>query len=90
MCLNVFKGTDGKEVVGVVSSLLVAAHLVALLKDVISEVVNGVSGSYSVHVDHALGKHGDNSLHQELAHVPNFAVFKFFHVVSDLVKALLL
>jgi len=43
--------------------------LIALLEDVVGQVVNWVRGTNPPHIDHALRQHRDDCLHQELPHV---------------------
>ena len=65
-------------------------HLIALLIDVVREVVNWVGGRDSIDIDHSFGQHRNDSLHQELAHVQQLRVLKLLHMRPDLDQPLLL
>ena len=68
---------------GTLLSLDLLAQVVALGKDVIREVVDGVSGANTINIDHTLSQNWNNLLHEELAHVKLLGVFELFHVRTD-------
>ena len=65
-------------------------HLIALPIDVVRKVINWVGGSDSIDINHSFGKHRNDSLHQELAHVKQLRVLKLLHMRPDLNQPLLL
>ena len=68
---------------GTLLSLDLLAQVVALGKDVIREVVDGVSRANTINIDHTLSQNWNNLLHEELAHIKLFGVFELLHVRTD-------
>ena len=68
---------------GTLLSLDLLAQVVALGKDVIREVVDGVSRANTINIDHTLSQNWNNLLHEELAHVKLLGVFELLHVRTD-------
>ena len=62
---------------------IVFAQLIALLEDVVSKIVNRVGRLHPIHINHALSKHWNNLLHQELPHIKFVAFFQFLNVLLD-------
>jgi len=56
-------------------------QLIALLKDVLRQVVHGIGGAHAPNIDHSLCEHGDDSFHKELSHVEFLALLQLTTVL---------
>ena len=56
---------------------------IALLEDIIRQVVNGICGTNPVHINHALCQDWNDLLHQELTHVKSRCALQLLHVALD-------
>ena len=60
--------------------------IIALLKDVVCQVVNWVSGPNAPDINHALCQHWNDHFHQELTHVHLVTLLQVIHVLLQELK----
>ena len=60
---------------GSLLSLDLLAQVIALSKDVVREVVNGISRADTINIDHTFSQNWNNLLHEELAHIKLIGLF---------------